>query len=213
MTTPMSTRPLRWLLGFVSPLVLPGAAAWGFAQVLTLPSAIAAFLATILGLALVGCLVLRTTAVQQITWRNRLAGRCLPFAQCMGGGTLAQVFVSSVLGSTAVGGFVFLFVWLGQRGTPPPWPLAIAWGIDALTLLALATMQTRLYRHSAPSRKVGRWLFLFVVLQIGSSTMLHLSDRSWLAAAVAALPQLVLLVKTGLYFGVVIAAGSKSGWR
>lgn len=213
MTIRMSTRLLRWLLGFVSPLLLPVAAALGFARVLPLPSAIAAFLATMTGLALVGCLVLRTTAVQQITWRNHLAGRCLPFAQCMGGGTLAQVFVSSVLGSAAVGGFVFLFVWLGQRGAPPPWPLAIAFGIDALTLLSLATMQTRLYRHSAPSRKVGRWLFLVVVLQIVISTMLHLSDRSWLAAAVAALPQLVLLLTTGLYFGVVMSAGSKSGWR
>lgn len=209
----MLLRLLRWLFGIATVLLLPTAVALGFARALPLPSAIPAFFATMIALALFGCVLLRTTAVQQITWRNRLASRCLPFAQHMGGGTLFQVFLSSVLGSAATGAFVFLFVWLGQRGAVPPWYLAAAWGLDAVTLLALAVMQTRIYVHSAPSRKYGRWLFLFVVLQIAISTMLHLSDRSWLAAAVAAVPQLVLLVSTGLYFGVVITAGSKSGWR
>ena len=164
-------------------------------------------------LATFGCLLLRTTAVQQITWRNRLASRCLPFAQHMGGGTLFQVLLSSVLGSAATGAFVFLFVWLEHRRALPPWHLAAAWGLDAVTLLGLAVMQTRVYRHSAPSRQRGRWLFLFVVAQIVISTMLHLSDRSELATVVAALPQMVLLLTTGLYFGVVMAAGSRSGWR
>ena len=206
-------RPLRWFFGLVSPLLLPTAVAVGLTRILPLQWAATAFLATMTSLALVGCLVLQTTAVQQITWRNHVAGRCLPFAQLMGGGTLFQVFLSSVLGSTAVGAFVFLFVWLDQRSALPPWYLAAGWGLDALTLLALAVMQTRLYRHSAPSRKFGRWLFLFVVVQIVASTMLHVSGRSGLAATIAAVPQLLLLVKTGLYFGVVMAAGSKSGWR
>ncbi|MBL9076585.1 MAG: hypothetical protein JNL08_03725 [Planctomycetes bacterium] len=204
---------LRWLFGLVSPLLLPGAAAYGLTRLLPLPWAVPAFLVAVAAVALVGCLVLRSTAVQQITWRNRVAGRCLPFAQCMGGGTLFQVYWSSVLGSTAVGGFVFLFVYLHQRAALPPWPLAVAWGIDALTLLFLATTQTRLYRHSAPTARRGRWFYLAVVLQIVVSTALHLAGHPWAATVVAAGPQIALLTPMALYMLAVLTAGSKARWR
>lgn len=158
-------------------------------------------------LALAGCFVLRTTAVQRITWRNHVAGRCLPFAQCMGGGTLGQVFLSSLLGSAAVGGGVLLLVHLRQRGALPPWPLGLARLADALMLLFLATSQTRRYRRGAPTQKRGRWLYLFVMVQIVVSVALHLAGHSWTATIVAGAPQVVVFTSSVLYLLAAMTAG------
>lgn len=204
---------LRRLFGFATPVLLPIAVAYGAAWLLPLPWSAAAFLVVMAALALVGCLVLRTTAIQQITWRNHVAGRCLPFAQCMGGGSLGLVFVSSLLGSATVGGGVLLLVYLWQRSAMPSWPLAVAWAGDALSLLFLATTQTRLYRYGAPSQKRGRWLFTFVVLQIVVSTALHLAEHPWAATIVAGAPQVVALTPTMLYLLAMMTSGRNARWN
>jgi hypothetical protein len=209
----MLPSPLRWLLGFVAPVLLPAAVAYGAACLLPLPWSAAAFLAAMAALALGGCFVLRTTAVQRITWRNHVAGRCLPFAQCMGGGSLGQVFVSSLLGSAAVGGGVLLLVHLRQRDALPPWPLGVAWVVDALMLLFLATSQTRSYRRGAPFQQRGRWLYLFVVVQIVVSVALHLAGHVWTATIVAGVPQVVVLTPTVLYLLAAMTAGRSSRWH
>lgn len=204
---------LRRLFGLVSPLLLPVAVAYGAASQLPLPWSAATFVAVMAALALVGCLLLGTTAVQQITWRNHVAGRCLPFAQCMGGGSLGQVFVSSLLGSAAVGGGVFLIMFLRQRGAMPTWPLAVAWVGDGLTLLFLATAQTRGYRRGAPTRNRGRWLYLFVVLQIVVSAALLLAGQSLAATIVAGAPQVAVLAPTVLYLLAMMTSGRNARWH
>lgn len=198
---------LRWLFWFVAPVLLPGAVAYALGRVLPLPWAVLAYLATYAGLALLGCRVVGTTFVQQGNWRTRFADRCLPFAQCMGGGTLPQVFVSSLLGSTAVGGLVFLFVFLQQRDAPPPWPLATAFAIDAVSLLFLAAAQTRTYLRGAPTPRLGRRFYLAVVLQVAIATTLHLAGHPWLATVLAAGPQLLWMLRPVLYVLAVLAAG------
>jgi len=212
MTTVMR-RFLPWLIGFAAPVLLPAAVACGAAWLLPLPWAAVAFLAVMAALALGGCRVLRTTAVQQITWRHHVAGRCLPFAQCMGGGSLGQVFVSSLLGSAAIGGGVLLLVYLRQRDAMPPWPLAVAWVGNALALLFLATSQTRSYRYRAPTPQRGRWLYLLVVLQIGVSAALHLAGHPWAATILAAAPQIAALTPSGAYLLAAMTQGRKSGRR
>lgn len=204
---------LRWLFGFVFPVLLPAAVAYVAGWLLPLPWSAAALLAVMAALALGGCRVLRTTAVQRITWRHHVAGRCLPFAQCMGGGSLGQVFVSSLLGSAAVGGGVLLFVHLRHLDAMPPWPLAMAWVGDALTLLFLATSQTRRYRYGAPTQKRGRWLYLFVVLQIVASAALHLAGHPWASILVAGAPQVAVLTRSVLYLLAVMTAGRNARWH
>lgn len=204
---------LRWLFGLFTPLLLPGALAFGLARLLPLGWAAVAFLAASAGLALVGCFVLRTTAIQQITWRNHLAGHLLPFAQCMGGGTLLRVGASSVLGSAAVGGAVFVWLALAANGTPPGWPLALAWLLDLLTLLFVATTTTRSYRFGAPGARQARRVLAFVLVQVGVSLALHLTGHPTLAALVAGLPQALLLAWLLLYLGIVLTAGRNARWN
>lgn len=198
---------LRWLVSFVAPVLLPGAVAFALGTLLPLPWAVLAYLVAYAALALLGCRVVGTTFVQQRNGRTRFADRCLPFAQCMGGGTLPQVFLSSLLGSTAVGGLVFLFVFLQQRDATPPWPLAAAFVVDALTLLFLAAAQTRLYLRGAPTRRRGRQLYLLVLLQVAIATTLHLAGHPGLATAVAGGPQLLWMLRPLLYMLAVLTAG------
>lgn len=198
---------LRWLVSFVAPVLLPGAVAFALGSLLPLPWAALAYLVAYAALALLGCRVVGTTFVQQRNGRTRFADRCLPFAQCMGGGTLPQVFVSSLLGSTAIGGLVFLFLFLQQRDALPPWPLAAAFVIDALTLLFLAAAQTRLYLRGAPTRRLGRRLYLVVLLQVGIATALHLAGQPGIATVLAAGPQLIWMLRPMLYMLAVLTAG------
>lgn len=187
------------LLGAISPVLVPGAIAFALGRALPLPWAVPLYLAAIGAVAGFGCRLLGDTAVRQRTLRDHLAYRLLPFAQCMGGGSLPQVFVSSVLGTAAVGGIVFVLVFLGQRSALPPWHLAFGLGLDTVTLLFLASAQTRTYLRNAPRPRRGRRLYLAVVVQIAIATALHLAGSSWLATAVAAGPQALHILRSGLF--------------
>lgn len=199
-------RSLPWLLGLAAPLLLPGAAAYGLSRQLPLPWAIATHLGAFALLALAGCLLLGSTSVQPRSWRHRAASVCLPFAQTMGGGSLPQVWVSSLLGSAAVGGGVFLFVFLQQQAAMPPWPLTAGLCLDGLTLLQLAAAQTRTYRYRAPSPARGRWLYLLVVAQIGLAAALHLRGETWLAVLVAVVPQTLVTLRHSLFLVAALTA-------
>lgn len=191
-------RSLRRLLPLAAPLLLPGAAAYGLTRQLPLPSAIACHLGAFALLALVGCLLLGSTSVQSRSFRHLVAGLCLPFAQGMGGGSLPRVWLSSLLGTAAVGGSVFLFVFLQQRTALPPWPLAAGLCVDGLTLLWLATAQTRPYRYRAPSPARGRLIYLLVWAQITLATALHLRGEALLALLVAVVPQALLALREAM---------------
>ncbi len=194
-----SSMPFLRLFGLALPALLPGGAAFALGRALPLPWAVSIYLAAISALALFGCRTLGDTFVRQRTLRDHLACRLLPFAQCMGGGSLQQVFMSSVLGTAAVGGLVFLLVFLDQRDALPPWHLALAFGLDTVTLLFLASAQTRTYLRNAPHPRRGRRLYFAVVLQVAIATALHLAGAPWLATAVAAGPQVLRILRSGLF--------------
>ncbi|MEZ6036663.1 MAG: hypothetical protein R3F29_04230 [Planctomycetota bacterium] len=194
-------------------------AAWPVAVAIgawvTLPPwlAVTTYSTAMIALAATGCAVLRTSAVQRITWRNHVAGWCLPYAQAMGGGTLTRVAASSLLGSAVVGGAVLGLLALRAGDAPPSWPLLAAWLLNVLSLLFLVATRTRRYVRGAPGTRRGRWLLVLVLSQLAASVALHLVGWPGTAALAACLPQLLLLLRTILVLAAMLMAGRNARWN
>jgi hypothetical protein len=206
------THPLA-LFGLVTPLALPCAVAYTAAQLLPLGLAAPAFVLTMAGLAAIGCWLLRSSGLGQLTWRNHVGGWLLPFCMLLGSGQLPRIGTASVLGSSAVGGAVLLSFGLGEPDAPMPWPLLGAWLLDAVLVLYLLTSMSRnhLWRSSAGHRLLR--LVGLIVAQVLVSIGLYVFGHSLAAVLVACLPELIVLAAWLLWFGFLMSFGRNVRWN
>ncbi|MBL8748676.1 MAG: hypothetical protein JNK78_05920 [Planctomycetes bacterium] len=201
------------LLYLASTVVVPAAVAWFAADRLSSAPAFAAAVGALAALAATGCLLLRTSPLGAITWRNRLAGWLMPWANLFGPGSLGRLWASSVLGNLVVAGIVVLFVALARRDQPAPWSLLGAWLLDAVVVLYLLATLTRSHlRGSSAGRRLLRMVAL-VVLQFGASVGLHLAGSTAMAVGVAAGPQLVVLAVWLAWVVVILTVGRNARWN
>ncbi len=209
---PFPRHPLA-LLHLASTIVVPAAVAWFAADRLSPALAMLAAVSLLGLLAAVGCLLLRTSPLGAITWRNRLAGWCMPWAHLFGAGSLGRLWVSSIVGNLVVAGIVVLFVALARRDQPAPWSLLGAWLLDAIVVLYLLATLTRshLWGSSAGHRLLR--LVALVVLQFVASVGLHLAGSTAMAVGVAAGPQLVVLAIWLVWMVVILTVGRNARWN
>lgn len=209
---PFPRHPLA-LLQIASTVAVPVALAWLAATRWPPAIAIPAFLGAMGALAAAGCLLLRTAPLERITWRNRVAGVCLPWANLFGSGSLGRLWSSSLVGSFVVGGIVMLFFGVAGTGASPPWPLLGAWLLDVLVVLFLLGTITRGHLWNArPGQRLLR-LVALVVLQFVASLGLHLAGWSLTGAAIASAPQLAVLAAWLVWFAVVMTVGRNVRWN
>lgn len=167
------------------------------------------------GLSLLACaagaVLLRTSAVGRITWKNRLAACLMPWGANLGGGALWPIPVTSwVVWLGVAGGVIALTpTATGTDSWPTLWRVALgtAWVIDGGVLLYVAGT---LRRHYPPTSSGWRSLTRICVVLIGliaASVVLYVCGLPYLALAVAGGPPLVAGVGYGLFLGTLIVFG------
>lgn len=174
-------------------------------------------------LAVLGALVLRTTKVGELTWKNTLAGHLLPWGYHLGGGSLPGL----VLGCVAVWAALAAVVLLGSAPTGavggPNQPAAAASGASLWLVLAwivagafLLWMGGQLRRYYQPGSSVTRAqtkLVLTVAAMLVGSVVLHLLGHSGFALLVLGGPILVVGGGYALFLGVMLTFGRNTRWN
>ena len=174
-------------------------------------------------LAVLGALVLRTTKVGELTWKNRLAGHLLPWGYHLGGGSLPGLVLGCVVVWAAVAAAVLLASAPGAAVAAPnqpaaatvgasPW-LLLAWIVDGAFLL---WMVGQLRKHYQPGTSVTRSqgkLVLTVAAMLVGSVVLHLLGRPGFALLVVGGPVLVVGGGYALFLGVILLFGRNMRWN
>lgn len=160
----------------------------------------------------VGAVLLRTSAVDRITWKNRLAAYLVPWGWRLGGGMLWPIPVASWAVWVAIAAAVFVL--LPPAGAAEPgfgWriSLGVAWAVDSAALMYL--VGTIRQHYSFTSGKAGHSLRVICTVLVGLiavSAVLLAVGWPYLAVAVAGGPPLVVAVGYGLFVGVFLAFGN-----
>lgn len=174
-------------------------------------------------LAVVGALVLRTTKVGEMTWKNTLAGYLLPWGYHLGGGTLPGL----VLGCVAVWAALAAAVLLGSApaaavATPnqpaavsagtPAW-LVLAWIVAGAFLFWMGGQLRRYYQPgSSVTRSQAKLVFAVAAMLVGSVVLNQLGHPG-LALLVAGGPILVVGGGYALFLGVMLMFGRNTRWN
>lgn len=174
-------------------------------------------------LAVLGALVLRTTKVGELTWKNRLAGHLLPWGYHLGGGTLPGLVLGCVAVWAAVAAAVLLGSAPGAAVAAPNQPAAAAVGTSPWLLLAwivagafLLWMVGQLRKHYQPGTSVTRSqgkLVLVVAAMLVGSVVLHLLGHPGFALVVVGGPVLVVGGGYALFLGVILLFGRNMRWN
>lgn len=158
-----------------------------------------------------GAVLLRTSAVGRITWKNWTAAYLMPWGARLCGGVLWPIPVTSWCVWMAVAAAVFVL-------TPGPGEepveaaeavrrvaLGTAWVIDGGALLYLVGT---IRQHYTVTSRSGRSLFTICAVLVGLivvSAVFHLLGLPYLALLVAGGPPLVVAVGYGLFVGMMLA--------
>jgi hypothetical protein len=165
-----------------------------------------------------GVLLLRTSEVGRVTWKNRLAAYLVPWGVRIGGGQLWPIPVVSWLTWMAVWAAVAVL-------TPPPvdeqptgWEVATrvalgaAWAIEALALgYVVGTL-----RQNFPTGSGGRSLRVIAAIIAGlivASVALHLFGLTLAGLLVAGGPPALIGGGYGLFMAVLLVFGRNTRWN
>lgn len=195
------------------PLALPIATGWLLGRNLDRWQALGGCAVIAAVLAAVGLLVLRSVRVQELSWRNALAGVLLPWGYRFGGQLGAIVGTSWLVWSLLAGATVLCTA--AVDGSPAATATATAaatsaspvvGGLSFLLLLGwIVNGGLLLYTlgHRSRSRSLQQ-LQLLVVAVLVASVALHCTGHSELATLLAGGPPLVLGLAYGGYLGLMV---------
>lgn len=168
------------------------------------------------GLTAVGCatgaVLLRTSAIGRVTWRNHTAGYLIPWGWRLNKGRLRPVAVISWCVWMLIGAAAVLLLPTGEApGFGVRAGLFAAWIIDAAALLYLLGT----IRQATPGSRVGSlWkLSLAAFAVIGVSVGLSLSGMPEAALVVGGGPPTVALGCVGLVMLIFVTVGRNTRWN
>lgn len=172
--------------------------------------------------ALLGGHLLKTSEVGKITWKNHVAGYCIPWGWRFAGGKLAPVQIASACVWVLL---VAIGVLLASNPaatsssngfsapTLPGLLLALAWIVDgAAVLYLLATMVKNFELRSSQALSMIKAMSFCAAILI-TSVVLWLLGHPSLALLVAGGPPLVLATIAGLFLLVMLTAGRNARWN
>jgi hypothetical protein len=174
-------------------------------------------------LAVLGALVLRTTKVGELTWKNTLAGHLLPWGYHVGGGTLPGLVLGCVAVWAAVAAAVLLAGAPGAAGAAPnqpaaastgasPW-LLLAWIVDGAFLFWMGGQLRKYYQPGTSVTRTQRKLVLVVAAMLAVSVVLHQLGHPGVALLVAGGPTLLVGGGYALFLGVILLFGRNTRWN
>jgi hypothetical protein len=179
-------------------------------------------------LAALGALVLRTTKVGELTWKNRLAGHLLPWGYHIGGGSLLGIVLGCVVAWAALAGAVLVSSApalapdqataaaanqpAAASASTSPW-LLLAWVLaGAFSLWLFGQLRKFHQPGSSVTRSQGRLLLVVAALLVGS-VVLHRLGHSEIALLVVGGPMLVVGGGYGLFLGAILVFGRNARWN
>lgn len=159
-----------------------------------------------------GAVLLRTSGIGRVTWRNRLAGYLIPWAWRLNRGRLWPLPVVSWVVWMAIGGGAVLLRPTASEG-PSLVGVALfaAWVIDAAGLMYLLGT----IGQATPGSRVGSlWKLVAVIaVLIGASVGLHLGGRTMAALVVGGGPPLAVGAGIGLVVLLLVTVGRNARWN
>ena len=185
----------------------------------------------------VGGWLLKKSVVGQVSWKNRVAGFCLPWTSWVGGGTMRSLLVKNAIAGFAFG-LVVLVVeqanWLQLQkmvsnddpagaATMQDWGLFLTTGTCWLVLAGgwLWLLKTSLTRSSdvlsVLTRQRGIWWPIVIPpVAIAASITLRATGFPWLGLLVAVAPLLYILFPVLLLMAVMLwhaVSGKPMRWN
>jgi hypothetical protein len=174
------------------------AARLGTAGAIVLMAALAALVS------LVGTLLLRGSAIGEITWRNVAGGWLLPWGFVFGGGSLPRIAVCSAAGLAVMGAIGAL--------AGPAHLVAFAWALDALALFVLAGSFGKQAGNPSGRRQILKPMLVVLCLAVAAGVLLF-AGRPGAAALVAGGPLVVGSVLYGGWVVFMLTAGRGARWN
>ncbi|MBL8868760.1 MAG: hypothetical protein JNK90_03150 [Planctomycetaceae bacterium] len=205
---------MGWLVWFLAVLIH---AAMAFAFVRGFGSGVGAALYSccVLGFIATAGFALKSSTLNTVTWKNRLAGWFLPWTHWVGGGSLTSLLIKNAIMSILFGALIMgcdryglLHELVGMKASDHSqrfsWlELATLWGtvvcwivlLSAWALLVRAWAKNQLNVLSVLLKGPGNWVpFLLPPAAVGSSITLRYAGFPSLGLLVVAIP---LLITTG----------------
>jgi hypothetical protein len=180
-------------------------------------------LAMISCVGLAGLLLLNVT-VESVTWKNRVAGVCLPWSTFVGGGQLSHLLVKNAVAALAFGALVVLCdrLKLFHRGSGANavgethmhwsevvilWVTVAGWIVMAIGWLWM--LRSIVANHSdiisVLLNRQGTWMpLLLPPVIVAASIALRVAGRSWIALTVVGAPLLMLFTPVLLMLAVIV---------
>jgi hypothetical protein len=180
-------------------------------------TAAAVWVGVSLVMSVLGVVLLRTSAVGRLTWKNYLAGYFAPWGVRVGGGKLWPIAVVSWAVWLAVGGGVFVLVPETGEMTGGDITLRVllglSWAVAGYTVGYLIATRVRSFPAGSSS---GRRLLLLagvVAALIAASVALYLFGFTLFALLVTGGPVLLLSGGYGLFVLVLVVFGRGARWN
>ncbi len=165
-----------------------------------------------------GAVLLRTSAVGRLTWKNRVAGSLIPWGWRLSAGKLWPV--------PLVSWGVWVLVWAAVAVlTPQPggdplttWDVVVrlalgfAWGGDALALAHLVGVLLGHSQNGSGGRSLRRIAGVLAAI-VAASVALHLFGFTGLAVLVAGGPIALVGIGYGLFLAVLLIFRRNSRWN
>ena len=222
---------MKYLVYYLRQLFLiavPLATGYWLLEVLSPWLAVAAAAAIALGTSGLGALLLRSSAVGTITWRNYVGGWLLPWGYALGRGQLPGITAacasiwtllatSSIVARATSAAPIATLPATAATATPAeptmPWLLVVAWVVVGAALLYL--LQTVLTKFGPGSReRASLWRFITALTALlAGSVLLHLFGHTSLATLVAGGPPLLVGGFYGLWILVILTLGRNARWN
>lgn len=221
---------MKYLVYYLRQLFLiavPVATGYWLLEVLSPWLAVAAAAAIALGTCGLGALLLRSTALGTITWRNHVGGWLLPWGYTLGRGQLPGITAvcATIWTLLATCSILARATSVAPVATQPgtaatiaatasmPWLLVFAWVVDGTALLyLLKTVLTAFGPGTRASLSLWRLVSVLTGLLVGS-VVLHLLGHSSLATLVAGGPPLLVGGFYGLWIVAMLTFGRNARWN
>lgn len=192
------------------------AAVWGLSQWLGRWPAVGAWAVVTGGACALSGYLLSTSKLNEMTWKNRLAGYLLPWGYTIGRGQLLPIVLVSWAGWALIGAAVAIQPALmpaagtsaaggvtPASGAPPIWSVLLfaAWAINVAALTYLGGV---FFKHHSAASSGGRSMIKLATVVLG---LLAVS----IGLSVAGYPKVALLIAGGPYLVIGAIFGAVAG--